>query len=167
MWLNRIAIVMLVFVLVSCAPKPAEMRVKDAWIRAAVMDDGAAQTTTSETGENIPMMPSGTHSSQATSAIYFVLENGTDQADRLVAAECDAAQSVEIHETRMNDDIMMMRPVDALEIPAGETLEFTPGGYHLMLIGLTSDLRAGETLAFTLVFEKTGALQFQAQVRAP
>lgn len=167
MWINRIAIVLLVCVLVSCAAQPAEMRVKDAWIRAAVMDDGAAQMTTPEIGENTPMRPSGTHGSQATSAIYFVLENGTDQADRLVAAECDAAQSIEIHETRMNDDIMMMRPVDALEIAAGETVEFKPGGYHLMLIGLTRDLTAGETLAFTLVFEKAGALQFQAQVRAP
>ncbi len=165
---KRVVLMLLVFILTSCAPKLAEIQVKDAWARAARMDDGSAPMKTPHMGnDGATMQPSGSHSSQATSAIYMVINNQTSETDRLIAAECNAAKSVEIHETRMDNDIMMMRQVENIEIPAGQTIELKPGGYHIMLIGLTRDLTTGEKVPFTLVFEKAGRLQYEAEIRTP
>ena len=63
-------------------------------------------------------------------------------------------------------DMMGMQPVARLEIPAGGTVQLAPGGYHIMLIGLTKDLKVGDTVQVTLKFEKAGDVTVTAQVRA-
>jgi copper(I)-binding protein len=63
-------------------------------------------------------------------------------------------------------DMMGMEPVARLEIPAGGTVQLAPGGYHIMLIGLTKDLNVGDTVQVTLKFEKAGDVTVTAQVRA-
>jgi copper(I)-binding protein len=62
--------------------------------------------------------------------------------------------------------MMGMEPVARLEIPAGGTVQLAPGGYHIMLIGLTKDLNVGDTVQVTLKFEKAGDVTVTAQVRA-
>lgn len=60
---------------------------------------------------------------------------------------------------------MTMRPLARFRLPPGGTLEMKPGGYHVMLLGLTRDLHPGDTVAVTLTFEKAGPLTVQAPVR--
>jgi copper(I)-binding protein len=63
-------------------------------------------------------------------------------------------------------DVMRMRPVDGVEIRAGQTVTLRPGGFHLMLIGLSQPLRQGETVPVTLRFERAGDVQVALSVQA-
>jgi copper(I)-binding protein len=104
----------------------------------------------------------------ATSAIYLVIDNGTAQAESLLSVETAAAAQAEFHESQMNDQNMMsMQPRESVVIPAGGQVAFAPGGLHVMLIGLTQELQAGDTFSITLRFEKTGALSLEVPVQAP
>ena len=80
------------------------------------------------------------------SAAYLVITNNGRSAQQLVRVETTAANTAEIHETQMDGDLMQMRPVEAVEILAGETVQLKPGGEHIMLMGLTAPLVAGDTI---------------------
>ena len=100
-------------------------------------------------------------------AAYVVITNGTGQADALVGASSPAAKTVEVHETTVGDSGMMaMKPVTSVPIPVGGTLELKPGSYHIMLIDLTSELKAGDTIQLTLTFAKAPPVTVTAEVRA-
>lgn len=89
-------------------------------------------------------------------AAYLVIEN-SGEADVLLTGSTDVAQVVEVHEVADNNGVMEMRPLEnGLEIPANGSVTLEPGGYHIMLIGLTQDLTAGMTFDLTLTFEKAG-----------
>lgn len=101
-----------------------------------------------------------------TGAAYMTIANAGGEADRLVGGSTPVANVVEIHEIVPEGDVMRMRPVaGGLEIPAGgeETLE--PGGYHVMLIGLTEDLNPDMTFDLTLRFERAGEVTVPVGVR--
>ncbi|MCB0908103.1 MAG: copper chaperone PCu(A)C [Nocardioidaceae bacterium] len=85
---------------------------------------------------------------------FGTLTNNGDTDDALVAAACDVAGMVQIHETVDNGDGGgTMQPVDEIAIPAGDTVKLEPGGYHVMLMGLTKELKAGDTVTITLTFK--------------
>ena len=84
--------------------------------------------------------------------------------DRVVSASSPVAERVELHETIRDGDVMRMREVEAIELPAGQTVELKPGGLHLMLMGLKAPLKAGETVPVTLKFEKAGDVTVQLNV---
>ncbi len=90
------------------------------------------------------------------SGAFLTIKNTSDQADRLLGARCDVAQFTELHETRVKDNVVSMDQIDGVDIPAGAMLELRHGSYHLMLINLSRDLSAGETISLTLIFEKAG-----------
>ena len=88
---------------------------------------------------------------------------------RLVSASSPVAGVVEVHEMRMEGDIMRMRPLKNLELPAGKAIELKPGGYHLMLLDLRRSLKAGEGVPIRLQLEHNGkrqAVQVEALVRS-
>lgn len=88
---------------------------------------------------------------------YLTISNNGDQADRLLGIRTDAAAAVEVHEAQTDDGVMQMHPLhDGLELPAGETVLLEPGDAHIMLVGLTESLIAGEEYELTLTFEKAG-----------
>lgn len=87
-------------------------------------------------------------------------------ADRLLGASSPAAKAVELHTMQMDGDVMRMREVPAIELPAGRTVELRPGGLHVMFIGLAQPLKEGQSVPLTLRFEKAGELQVQMQVAA-
>jgi copper(I)-binding protein len=94
----------------------------------------------------------------------------TAQRDaRLVKADSPVAGVVEIHEMKMDGDVMRMRPVNGLELPARRAVELRPGGYHLMLMELKQPLTAGQTISLQLTLEdrdgKRQQIEIQAQVR--
>lgn len=99
------------------------------------------------------------------SAVYLVVSNTGETADALVAAQSEVAQVVELHQSRMAGDVMQMRPVERVEVPAGGRVELAPGGYHMMLIGLRRELRPGERFPIILRFERGGEITVDVEVR--
>jgi copper(I)-binding protein len=100
-------------------------------------------------------------------AAYLTIESTGATDDRLVAAKTDVARTAEIHEMRNEGNVMKMVPLaDGLAIPAGSSVELKPGGYHIMLIGLTGDLKAGESFDLTLTFEQAGDVKIKVPVYA-
>lgn len=87
---------------------------------------------------------------------------------RVLSASSPVAGVVEIHEMAMEGNVMKMRAVPALELPAGKTVELKPGGYHVMLMDLKKPLSAGDTVPITLVVESGGqreSVEVKAAVR--
>ena len=97
---------------------------------------------------------------------YLSLDNKGTSADRLLSASADVSQSVQIHSMAMEGDVMRMRQVEGIELPAGQKVELKPGGLHLMFIGLKSPLKAGDKFPMTLKFEKAGEVKVQVSVEA-
>lgn len=93
------------------------------------------------------------------------------QDSKLVSASSSAARAVEVHEMSMQHDVMKMRQVPFIALPAGKAVELKPGGYHLMLLDLNKQVKDGDTVPLTLVFEgKNGqrqTVEIQAPARAP
>jgi copper(I)-binding protein len=96
---------------------------------------------------------------------YMELRNNGRQPDRLVSASTALAQRVEIHITLRDGEVMKMRQVPALEIPARERYELRPGGSHLMLVDLVRPLKQGERFSMRLVFERAGELEVELEVQ--
>lgn len=106
-----------------------------------------------------PAMPGGN------AAAYFTLRNDGDTADRLIAA-ASALGTTEIHESSMAEDgTMSMRPVDGVDVPAGESVAFEPGGLHIMFIGVAEPPAVGDTVSLTLTFENAGEMTIDVPVR--
>lgn len=99
-------------------------------------------------------------------AAYLTIEAG-DTPDRLLSVTSPRAAHVALHSMMMQGDVMRMREVDAIDIPPRGKVTLAPGGLHLMLEGLKSPLRQGETLPLVLRFEKAGERTIEAPVRAP
>lgn len=98
---------------------------------------------------------------------FLKITNTGTTPDRLVSATSTASSKAEIHEMKMDGNVMRMRELDkGLEIPAGATVELKPGGYHLMLIGLKEPLKEGAKMPLTLVFEKAGKIDVELSVMA-
>lgn len=85
-------------------------------------------------------------------------------ADRLLSATTAVAAAVQMHTMAMDGDVMTMREVDAVDLPAGQTVEFKPGGFHLMLMGLKAPLKNGDKFPMTLKFEKAGKVEVMVHV---
>jgi copper(I)-binding protein len=101
-----------------------------------------------------------------TGAAYMTIANAGAAADRLIAGQTSVAEVVEIHEIVPEGDVMQMRPIEGgLEVPAGGSVTLEPGGYHVMLIGLSEDLVAGMTFDLTLTFEQAGDVVVQVVVQ--
>lgn len=96
----------------------------------------------------------------------FVTITGGSADDRLVAAKADVSATLELHAMFMEGDIMKMRRVEAIDVPAGKTIQLEPGGLHVMFMGLKAPLQAGTTFPMTLQFEKAGAVTTQVTVSA-
>jgi hypothetical protein len=105
------------------------------------------------------------HGGSGNGAVYVTVMNRGASPDALVGAATDAAASVELHETVQEGGVMKMRPLPRFEVPAGGRLEMKPGGHHIMLLGLTRDLKPGDTVTVTVTFEKAGRMTVEAPVR--
>ena len=96
---------------------------------------------------------------------YLRITNTGTAPDRLIGGSFALAGKVEVHEMRLEGDVMRMKPVEGrLEIRPGATVELKPGGLHVMLTDLKRPLKQGETVAGTLVFEKAGTVAITYQV---
>ena len=158
---KRTSFLFIVFMFLLAACGPRELTVSNAWARPALAGNNGA--------------------------VYFVIQNpGAD--DTLLSAAADAAGTVEMHMTMMVEgdtmehemdhsmsgsdagtvpeaQVMRMVKQENVPVPAGEKVEFAPGGLHVMLIGLNADLVVGDTIEVTLSFEKAGEITLQVPVK--
>ena len=138
-----ISVIMLATLLVSACGSPVgELTIQDAWARPATA------------GEN--------------SAAYFIIENKTASDDTLMSVSSDIATAAEVHMSMADaNGVMSMQMQEAVTIPAGEQVEFKPGGLHVMFVNLTRDLKPGEAITLTLNFKETGNVVVEVPVKAP
>jgi len=101
---------------------------------------------------------------QPNGGAYLKLDN-QGGADKLLSASTPVSKSVEMHMTSMDGDVMRMRQVDAIELPANKVVELKPGATHLMLLGLKAPLKEGESFPLTLKFEKAGEVVVDVKVQ--
>jgi len=114
--------------------------VKNAWVRATVPQQHAT-------------------------GAFMTLDATLDS--KLVRATSPVSDHVEIHEMIMQDDVMKMRQIPSIALPAGQAVELKPGGYHIMLIDLKQQIHAGDQVPLTLVFEHSNGEQETITVQAP
>lgn len=101
-----------------------------------------------------------------TGAVFMEIRNSGDTRDRLVAASTPVAANVELHNHIREGDVMKMRPVEAVEIPAHGSATLKPGSYHVMLFGLHAPLKRGESFPVSLTFERSGTVQVEVSIQA-
>ena len=97
-------------------------------------------------------------------AAYLTITNEGAETDLLVAASTAAAKGAQVHATMMDNGVMKMRPVKAVEVSPGEPTVLRPGGLHIMLMGLRAPLVEGQTFTLTLTFEKAGPMEVEVPV---
>ena len=124
----------------ATAGASAQTSVKEPWIRSTV-----AQQTASSLFAQITSAKGG----------------------RLVGASSAVAGVVEIHEMAMQGDVMTMRAVPGLDLPAGKPVELKPSGYHVMLFDLKQQLKAGDTVVVSLVIEGADKKRETVEVKVP
>lgn len=99
----------------------------------------------------------------ATAAYGHIHNHGADD-DRLIGAEVSFAKKTEIHEMKIDGDVMRMREIkDGLIIPAGEMVSLKNGAEHVMIMGLTEQIKPHASYEVTLTFEKAGAITLTAE----
>lgn len=101
-----------------------------------------------------------------TGAAFMKLNNASAVNDQLVAASTPVSAKTELHDHIKEGDIMRMRQVPSIEVPAGGTVSLQPGGLHIMLMGLKQPLREGETFPLTLTFAHAGAVTVEVPVKS-
>ena len=139
-----LAVFLTLFLLSACGGSSGpEISIEDIWARQSPMSTGNG-------------------------AVFMTIENHGKAPDALIGASTDICRIVEIHETKMENDVMRMSPIPGqrLEIPAKGKVELKPGGYHVMLIDLKQQLNPGDTFDLTLSFEKSGEKVMHVEVKA-
>jgi copper(I)-binding protein len=123
----RFVILLAVFLLLHACSAATGIQIGNPWARPALQDGNGA--------------------------VYFLLQNNSAAGDELTGVSSDAARAVEIHESKMEGDVMQMRQVPSVPIGGKDSIEFGPGGYHVMLIGLNQELKVGDEIQVTLQFK--------------
>lgn len=164
LFISSIVLLLLAGGLAACkseSPPGPDIRVESVWSRPAIAMGEMSGNTGSEGATMGPAMT-------GTGAVFMELMNNGREADRLVSAQTDVAEVVEIHETTMQGDVMKMQMLpQGLEIPAEGEVVLKPGSFHIMLIGLKRDLNEGDRISLLLEFEKSDPMTIDAEVREP
>ncbi len=100
----------------------------------------------------------------ASGGVFMVIHNHGDEDDRLIGVRSDAAARVEVHQSVMQDGVMMMSQAETLVIPAGGELLLERGGYHIMFMGITTPWQQGDIVTVTLIFEHAGEITIDVPV---
>ena len=133
--------------------------------------DGAKPTRVVLTEAGVTVSPPfdawarATMPGQKVSGAYMQIRSDVDA--RLVGVSSPAVPRVEVHEMKMDGDVMRMREVSAVEVPAGKSVELKPGGLHIMLMGLKAPLKQGDKFPLKLKFEKAGEVTVTVNVEGP
>ncbi len=135
---------------------PPEISIEDVWSRPVVVNQSSLKKKVQD--KKIRRM-------DYSGVVYLTIKN-RGGSDRLLRATSGICKAVEIHETKTEDGRMTMQMVkDGLEIPGNDAVKFTPGGHHIMLIGLKKSLNVGERFTVLLEFEKSGTKSIESEIR--
>ena len=131
----------LLAVVLAAGAQAQTVEVKNAWVRATVQGQ------------------------KATGAFMQIT---APAASTLVSISTPVAGVAEVHEMKMDGDVMRMRPLTkGLELPAGTTVQLQPGGYHLMLMELKLPLQKDTTIPITLTLQNSKGVQSTQELRVP
>ncbi|WP_321837081.1 copper chaperone PCu(A)C [Pseudomonas kulmbachensis] len=117
----------------------AQTVVDDAWVRATV-------------------------AGQPSTGAFMHITSSTDS--KLVEVRSPVAKTVQIHESKMANDVMSMQPVSSVALPAGKSVAIEPEGYHVMLIDLVGQVKAGDQVPLTLIIEDSKGVKESIEVKA-
>jgi len=117
----------------------AQTVVDDAWVRATV-------------------------AGQPSTGAFMHITSSTDS--KLVEVRSPVAKTVQIHESKMANDVMSMQPVSSVALPAGKSVAIEPEGYHVMLIDLVGQVKAGDQVPLTLIVEDSKGVKESIEVKA-
>jgi len=162
-----------VVALAACsAPVPAtqpasNISVKDAWARPTIQADAQAEATADSSGNSGSMDHSTMQMDGPLSAAYMIIEN-SGGADKLMGVSGDVAETIEVHQTKESNGMMMMEAVTSgIDVPTNGALELKPGGYHIMLMNVKNGLNPGDTFKLTLKFNSGKEVPVDVTVREP
>jgi len=103
----------------------------------------------------------------AVGGAYMTITNTGSTPDHLIGGSTPVAKSFEVHEMKMDNGVMKMRPVaGGIEIKPGQTVTLQPSGYHVMMVGLTQQLKQGDHFKATLEFEKAGKVDIDFPIES-
>ena len=117
----------------------AQTVVDDAWVRATV-------------------------AGQPSTGAFMHITASSDS--KLVEVQSPAAKTVQIHESKMENDVMSMQQVASVALPAGKSVAIVPEGYHVMLIDLVGQIKAGDQVPLTLIVEDSKGVKESIEVKA-
>ena len=100
-------------------------------------------------------------------AAFLTIVNSGTEADKLVSASSNVAKTTELHTHIKEGDVMKMRAVESITVPAGGSVELKPGGDHVMFMGLTQQLKQGESFPLTLKFANGGEINVTVEIQTP
>ena len=144
-WLLLAALIVAMDPAAGAQPAPAtrsDLEIKEAWTRAT---------------------PPGA----VVAAGYLEIRNTGRQPERFLGAATKLAERIELHVVVREGNVVGMREVKSLEVPAGQVLRLAPGGAHLMIVKPRAPFRAGERVPVMLRFERAGEIPAELEVRAP
>ena len=136
----RLGVLVLSLAFGASAAQAQSLKASDPWVRATVAQQ------------------------KATGAF---MQLSSSQPGRIVEARSPVAGVVEIHEMKMDGHVMKMRALPALELAAGQTVELKPGGYHIMLMELKAQVKPGDQVPLSLVFEGKDGKRETLEIKAP
>jgi len=139
-FIRHVAVAAMLAASAGSAFAQANVSVKDAWVRATVPQ-------------------------QKATGAFMQLQASADS--KFVSASSPLTPTVEVHEMAMQGDVMRMRQVQSVELPAGKLVELKPGGYHIMLLNLKAQVKEGDTVPFSLVFEGKDGKRETVDIKAP
>jgi len=124
----------------AALPAAAQVTVKDPWVRATVPQ-------------------------QKATGAFMKLDSAAGA--RLIGGSSPVAGRVELHEMKMENNVMKMREVKGIDLPPGKTVELEPGGYHVMLLDLKHQVKAGDVVPLSLVVQTELGKIETVEVKAP
>lgn len=104
---------------------------------------------------------------QVNGAGYVQIDNKGKQRDRLMSATTAGMNRVELHTIITENGVAKMREVTGIDVPASGSVKLSPGGFHIMFLGLSEPFKAGATVPVTLKFEKAGEVKVNFEIKPP
>jgi len=98
-------------------------------------------------------------------ALYFTVENNTNQTDTLYSVKSSISDMVQIHETFVKDGMKGMRPIKFIVVKPHSKVEFKPGGFHVMVMNVKGDYKKSSSAKFDLYFKRNGKVKITANVK--
>jgi hypothetical protein len=118
-------------------------------------------------GPKIKVEGAWSRAGSGTIGAFMIIHNCSGQNDALLKASTPIAMLTQVHTTEMKDGVMSMSEVSKIDLPAGKKVELKSGGYHIMMMKLSQEVKAGDLVEITLVFEKAGEMKISAPAKSP